>query len=494
MTDRHKVAEKFNDNIDHSSILTVLPRPRKIVQDWGTFKKLGPGVEKIRDPWYFFRPLFNQLWENLYLGFGEDGPRSMEVLKVPKQHLYFLSMLLHEALLKEDYVQAAYAMIPILRNPQHVPEQIWKCGLEVQKQCSQRMMTKTMEYGSLMSNLCPQYNSQMTLDMAFYLLKSNNDLLEAYQYLTKCLENKRVKRESLLHAYLGMFEYALWKMDIEKLLLTKKDEPVDNFEADETTEPNDMHYYAKRALGNMKVILEEPGIWDAFVLKIVEVLDYYRQGHEAVALLEAYKEKNKQNPNAHRYLYLFSKKQNATMERLLNILKDLIALDPTSEYAHEYMEMLIEKDLKCDVIDLLFLRLDHVSCKNSYEDWHLLYRIYKACKRDSTSSDLERLKQHLYDRREWWPRYHFNRKKLPLKQIGGDNNTDVMIAKYKKKIEKYFIKSGYKETLRRSRVYDIPNEASTVQDEVVVTSPRKRKNQHDPNEDTNSIKIKRKKN
>ncbi len=56
------------------------------------------------------------------------GPKSIEMMKVPKQHLYYLSMLLHEALLKEDYIQAGYLMLAILRSPQHVPEQIWKVG------------------------------------------------------------------------------------------------------------------------------------------------------------------------------------------------------------------------------------------------------------------------------------------------------------------------------------------------------------------------------
>ncbi len=65
-----------------------------------------------------------------------------------------------------------------------------------------------------------------------------------------------------------------------------------------------MHFYAKQALVDLKGVLEESGHWDVFVLKIVEILDYYKERESAVQLLESYRDKNMDNPNAHRYLLI----------------------------------------------------------------------------------------------------------------------------------------------------------------------------------------------
>ena len=56
----------------------------------------------------------------------------------------------------------------------------------------------------------------MVLDMAFHILDKGNDAIEAYQFLLSNINNKRVKYESIFRAYVGMFEYVLWKQDISR--------------------------------------------------------------------------------------------------------------------------------------------------------------------------------------------------------------------------------------------------------------------------------------
>ena len=53
----------------------------------------------------------------------------MERYYIPKQHLYYLSLLLHGALLQEKYAQAAYTLVAISQNPQSLPEQIWRVSV-----------------------------------------------------------------------------------------------------------------------------------------------------------------------------------------------------------------------------------------------------------------------------------------------------------------------------------------------------------------------------
>lgn len=67
--------EVSTDNPIVDSILTQRKLPRRIVENWGCHNSMGLGVEDTRDPWYFNRPVFNQLWKNAYLGVGEDGKK-----------------------------------------------------------------------------------------------------------------------------------------------------------------------------------------------------------------------------------------------------------------------------------------------------------------------------------------------------------------------------------------------------------------------------------
>ena len=61
------------DNAIAGSVLAPFSRPRKTVENWGVYKsQMGLGVEKLKDPWYFHRPVFNHLWNNAYLGVAEE--------------------------------------------------------------------------------------------------------------------------------------------------------------------------------------------------------------------------------------------------------------------------------------------------------------------------------------------------------------------------------------------------------------------------------------
>ena len=65
--------EVSGDNGVARSILAPFTRPRKTVENWGIHRCMGIGVENFKDPWYYHRPVFNHLWQNAYLGVGEDG-------------------------------------------------------------------------------------------------------------------------------------------------------------------------------------------------------------------------------------------------------------------------------------------------------------------------------------------------------------------------------------------------------------------------------------
>ena len=70
MEEDHEVS---GDGKAMESILVPFTRPRHIIDNWGMYKSMGLGVENFKDPWYYHRPVFNHLWNNAYLGVGEDS-------------------------------------------------------------------------------------------------------------------------------------------------------------------------------------------------------------------------------------------------------------------------------------------------------------------------------------------------------------------------------------------------------------------------------------
>ena len=177
--------------------------------------------------------------------------------------------------------------------------------MEVLKQCPSSLMGTKRKFYKLMSALCPQYSNQMVIDMAFQILNNGNDAREAFQFLVSNINNKRVKYNVAFRAYIGMFEYVLWKSDLPKAKNCEVHE--EHFHSSlEKVSVEPMSYNAKRALESMRIVLYENGIWDCIILKMLEILDYYNNIDEAASVLETYRIKNMDNPNAHRYLYILT--------------------------------------------------------------------------------------------------------------------------------------------------------------------------------------------
>ncbi len=106
------------------------------------------------------------------------------------------------------------------------------------------------------------------------------------------------------------------------------------------------------------------------------------------------------------------------------------------------MKTLFFPGLIIDVINLLFLRLDHVSCKDSTEDWKLLASYYKRYKGDSECDEWNTLDKHLGERETWWPKYHFSLKKKTDQEERKPGESELLVEKYKHRISRYFKKIG----------------------------------------------------
>ena len=62
-----------------------------------------------------------------------------------------------------------------------------------------------------------------------------------------------------------------------------------------------MYFHGKQALLLFAGLVEHSGVWH-ILTKQIEMLKYYNKDDEARKVLLRYKEKNPENPNAHRYM------------------------------------------------------------------------------------------------------------------------------------------------------------------------------------------------
>ena len=154
--------------------------------------------------------------------------------------------------------------------------------------------------------LCVPFREELLLDYAMYLIKHNSDITEACEMLAGKMHQPPFVTNHLLRAYLGLLEFLLWKKD--KLRMEKRISEDQSLSYWDVMAGNSQHgnlkrqmdFHAKKALGLFHDLVENIGVWDIFIVKQVEILKYYNRTDEGRKIFERYKEKNQENPNAHR--------------------------------------------------------------------------------------------------------------------------------------------------------------------------------------------------
>ena len=150
--------------------------------------------------------------------------------------------------------------------------------------------------------ICVPFKSEILLDLSMYLVKHNSDITEAQELLTSKLSQKPFLSSTLLRAYSGLLSYLSWKKC--RLQFDKRNlDTEDLFMAENVDDANlrrQMDFYGKKALVLFGNLAEHCGVWDIFITRQVEMLKYYDQADEAKRILLRYKQKNPENPNAHR--------------------------------------------------------------------------------------------------------------------------------------------------------------------------------------------------
>lgn len=146
--------------------------------------------------------------------------------------------------------------------------------------------------------LCYPYQEEILLDFAMSLIQEKQEITEAYELIRGKCGNKPFNKNKLLQAYLGLFEYLTWN---SKLTKERQSSFEQEFETNMNTEQSkQISYHGNKAIGYFENLVETDGLWDIFVSRQVQMLVYYGKVDEARKTLERYREKNPENPNAHR--------------------------------------------------------------------------------------------------------------------------------------------------------------------------------------------------
>ncbi|XP_062604766.1 TATA box-binding protein-associated factor RNA polymerase I subunit A-like [Saccostrea cucullata] len=220
------------------------------------------------------------------------------------------------------------------------------------------------------------------------------------QKYTKPTEHSK-QIEILCKAYHGLVFYVEWMVAKNRNQRLKDlgdhldDDISDNYE-------DLMESCADKALNCFDVLKSVPGVWDIFITKQVEILEHYCKLDEAEEILQAYKQQNKENPNAHKYLYHFAVHHNWPVFTRINLLKDLAENVPSDPLVIDLCELLIEEDKAADALRHLFDLLDDGSWQFELRPWKLMSNLLTSNVKSHTVIE-ECLKYRL----SWWPQYHF---------------------------------------------------------------------------------------
>ncbi|XP_031569735.1 TATA box-binding protein-associated factor RNA polymerase I subunit A-like, partial [Actinia tenebrosa] len=323
-------------------------------------------------------------------------------------------------------------------NIRRVPELVWRVGCETLRNLK-RNHKCIVQFFKYVFMICYPYKEEILLDFAMYLIQEQQEITEAHELIRGKCGNKPFSENRLLQAYLGLFEYVTWnsKLTKEKQLGFEQDVYINM----NTEKSKQISYHGNKALGYFENLVETDGLWDIFVTRQVELLVYYGKVDEARKTLEKYLEKNPENPNAHRYLYHFLKKQGTPKAELLGVLEKLFAVDPTSELVKEYTELL-QEDGQLNLGDpkyisrhlhILFNKLDHYACRNSLNGWTALAQILKLCYHGKTiNKDFEHtIKECWEERADWWPQYHFQEQQLLTMDSTNEYDWNIVLEKAK---------------------------------------------------------------
>lgn len=182
----------------------------------------------------------------------------------------------------------------------------------------------------------------------------------------------------------------------------------------------------------------EPGCWDIFISKYVELLnlqDTDRSRKKAEAVLKRYAKQNALNPNAWRFLYVFYTQHGYELEHRISALQELCECVPSDPLAVELYKLSLHGEAsyghECDPIVLFFNHLDYNM--GDSKAWGIMAAILvtRSSQREGDTT-FEGFSESVRDcwvnqnRNTWWPSYQFAPPMLSLDNLDNEECEKIL--------------------------------------------------------------------
>nr|XP_054758143.1 TATA box-binding protein-associated factor RNA polymerase I subunit A-like isoform X2 [Lytechinus pictus] len=318
-----------------------------------------------------------------------------------------MSSMLKECILQEKWEDSIKILCALCTYQRPDIECLWKFGAHVLQNHPDSNAEQIEDLYRFVRKINTANPYQKKLEHALFLLRQErmkdalttlSEMWPASKQFANKESNQPEIRKKLISANAGLIEYCQWH---EKTKGRGDDEVVE----DATLR--------KRALTNLGKFNNDPGVWDIFITKQVEMLEI-KEGsiNKAEQILNNYLSNNPGNPNAHVYLYQFIKRNKPTnTNKLKTLLKKLATLLPASEYTLEYVDLLekTESAELAEVLPLIFNMADYSTCRYHIALWKTLVEHILPVVESKDKPAKAILKKCWSSRKSWWTSYHFDK-------------------------------------------------------------------------------------
>ena len=158
----------------------------------------------------------------------------------------------------------------------------------------------------------------------------------------------------------------------------------------------------------------EPGVWDVFVVKYVDILERENDLKNCEEVLQTYRRSSAVPTNALQMLYSFYSRHGWTdTQQKVDLLQELCSLDESSNRVLELYQLLAKSE-DPERISLLFTYLDYATTRDNRHAWKCLSReVLRNSSGLASKSEVKIVSECWSEREDWWPTFHFSEHSLP---------------------------------------------------------------------------------
>uniref|UniRef100_UPI0035901192 TATA box-binding protein-associated factor RNA polymerase I subunit A isoform X2 n=1 Tax=Myxine glutinosa TaxID=7769 RepID=UPI0035901192 len=316
-----------------------------------------------------------------------------------------------EALQQRNWADATEAMVVALSAMEKPKVRkkfgpaLWKAGAEIMLNHPSSDILQFGSFAERMKSQNTEMRLKVSLEHALALLHTGrpidarNELLTSESFHGRDRSSGAAKRVYLLlKAYRASLDHEVWQRFLQG-------------SPDDLAKMKEMQHHFKQALPPLEDIVKWPGIWDVFLLKYVEMLEFEEKWDKARVVLEDYTDSSKfpSNPNAYVYLYDFLMRHDAPTEQILQVLRGLQKMVPSHKLALNFTKLLYESTKEVhqkESLMVLFSLLDFSCWKSHCAAWTHLAEQLQDCQHEVDRNHW--IEELWKDRHDWWPEFHFH--------------------------------------------------------------------------------------